>query len=83
MDVRGTWPTSACRREAESYDDAALPAAHGQLHVEPVASMKLFAELTTLTASLAIVAICAAEGLDGSALTSAVSIATDDFIALV
>jgi hypothetical protein len=45
--------------------------------------MKLFTELTTAFASVTMVAICVTEGLDGSACTLAVSVATADFIALV
>lgn len=45
--------------------------------------MKLLTEFTTLCASPTIVAICAAEGVDRNALTFAVSVSTDDFIALV
>jgi hypothetical protein len=48
-----------------------------------LASLKLLTELTTLAASVAIVAIWAAEGLAGSALTALWSAATDDFTALV
>ena len=40
-----------------------------QLHFELDASTKLFTELTTLAASLVAVEICAADGLDGSAVT--------------
>jgi hypothetical protein len=45
--------------------------------------VKLFPELTTVAASPPTLAICAAGGLDGSALTVAVSASTDDLIALV
>ena len=45
--------------------------------------MKPLTEFTTLVASLAIVAICPAEGLDGSALTALSGASTDDLTALV
>jgi hypothetical protein len=47
------------------------------------ASTKLFTELTTLAASLVAVAICAADGLDGSAVTEFLSALTEDVMALV
>ena len=45
--------------------------------------MKFLTELTTLAASLATVATCAAEGLDGSAVTEFLSALTDDEMASV
>ena len=48
-----------------------------------MASEKLLTELTTLAASVAIAAICAGDGFDGSALTAPLSVSTDDLIALV
>ena len=47
------------------------------------ASTKLFTELTTLAAFLVAVAICAADGLDGSAVTEFLSALTEDVMALV
>jgi hypothetical protein len=47
------------------------------------ASTKLFTELTTLAASLVAVAICPADGLDGSAVTEFLSALTEDVMALV
>ena len=47
------------------------------------ASTKLFTELTTLAASLATVAACTADGLDGRAETELLSVFTEDVIALV
>ena len=55
----------------------------GQLHFELVASVKFFTEFTTFAASLARVAICVADGFDGSALTAPMSASTDDLMALV
>jgi len=55
----------------------------GQLHFELLASMKLLTELTTLAASLATMAISAAEGLDGRAVTELLSASTDEVMALV
>jgi hypothetical protein len=54
-----------------------------QLHCELVASVKLLTELTTLAASLPTVAICEAEGLDGSAVTEFLSALTEEEMALV
>jgi hypothetical protein len=54
-----------------------------QLHFELLASLKLLTELTTLAASVATPAICAAEGLDGRAATELLSASTDDLMALV
>ena len=48
-----------------------------------LAFMKLVTELTTFAPSLATVAICPADGLDGSALTALFKVLTDDVIALV
>lgn len=45
--------------------------------------MKLLTEFTTLVAWAVIIAICPADGLDGSAWTALVSASTDDLIALV
>lgn len=45
--------------------------------------VKLFTELTTLAASLVTVAICAAETLDGSAVTEFWSALTEEEMALV
>ena len=45
--------------------------------------MKLATELTTVPASLVMVAICAADGLDDSPATALLSAFTDDVIALV
>jgi len=42
--------------------------------------VKLLTELTTLDASLATVAICVAEGLDGSAVTEFLSALTEEEI---
>src|SRR5207249_1549373 len=47
------------------------------------ASTKLFTELTTFAASLVAVAICAADGLDGSAVTEVSSASTEDVMAPV
>lgn len=55
----------------------------GQLHVELLASVKLLTELTTLAASLVIVTISVAEGLDGSAPSELLSASTEEVIALV
>ena len=55
----------------------------GQLHFELDASTKLFTELTTPAASLVMVAIWAADGLDGRAVTELLSVLTEDVIALV
>ena len=57
--------------------------ANDQLHFELDASTKPFTELTTLAASLVAVAICAADGLDGSAVTEFLSVLTEDVMALV
>jgi hypothetical protein len=51
--------------------------------LELVASVKLLTELVTAAASPAIAAICAVDGLDGSAFTELDSVSTDDLIALV
>ena len=51
--------------------------------MELLAVMKLETELTTLPASLVMVAIWAAEGLDDSAATELLSAFTDDVMALV
>jgi hypothetical protein len=53
------------------------------VHFELLADMKLATELTTLPASLVMVAICAADGLDESPATELLSAFTDDVIALV
>jgi len=55
----------------------------GQLHFELDASVKLFTELTTLAASLVTVAICAADGVEGRAVTEFLSALTDEEMALV
>jgi hypothetical protein len=55
----------------------------GQLHFELVADMKLETELTTVPASLVMVAICAGVGLDDSPATELLSAFTDDVMALV
>jgi hypothetical protein len=60
VDPRLTTPRAVCETKPPQ----------AQLHFELVASVKLLTELTTLDASLAIVAICPAEGLAGSALTA-------------
>ena len=54
-----------------------------QLHFDLLASEKLLTEFTTLAAEVATVAICAAEGLDGRALTALESASTDDLTAPV
>src|SRR4051812_35688244 len=54
-----------------------------QLHFDLVVSPKLLTELTTRPASAATAAICAAEGLDGSALMELSSVSTDDFTAVL
>ena len=51
--------------------------------MELVASEKLLTELATFAAALPTVATCAADGLDGSALTAPLNMSTDDLIALV
>jgi hypothetical protein len=51
--------------------------------LELVTLMKLATELTTLPASLVMVAIWAAEGLDDSPVTELLSAFTDDVMALV
>ena len=55
----------------------------GQVHFELLADMKLVTELTTAPASLVMVAICEADGLDESPATELLSAFTDDVIALV
>jgi hypothetical protein len=54
-----------------------------QSHFELVASEKLLTALTTFAASVAIDAICVADGLDGSPLMVLSSAVIDDWIALV
>jgi hypothetical protein len=53
------------------------------VHFELLAVMKLATELTTVPASLVIVAICAADGLDDSPAMELLSAFTDDVMALV
>jgi hypothetical protein len=81
------WTGRAARPAAASWS-ATLPpladrATAGQLHFELLADMKLETELTTLPASLVMVAICAGVGLDDSPATELLSAFTDDVIALV
>lgn len=58
-------------------------AAGSQPQLDAVAFVKFFTELTTFDASLVTVAICCAEGLEGSAETEVLSALTDEVIALV
>ena len=53
------------------------------MHFELDACIKLFTELTNVDAEEATVAICPAEGLDGSPLTAAERESTEDLIAWV
>src|SRR5579863_2374007 len=54
-----------------------------QLHLELVASMKVFTELTKADVSTATVAMLLAEGLDGNESTVVFSVFSEDSIALV